>query len=59
MVGCDFNPDKVHDTLTGELDACGDCHVDITLKDVATVQRDPDPVRRWVEVTRDVIDARS
>jgi len=42
--------------LTRDLEACGDCHVDITLKDVETVQHDPDRVRRWVEVTREVIE---
>ncbi|MGC9349859.1 MAG: hypothetical protein ACP5JG_17095 [Anaerolineae bacterium] len=55
MVGYGFDPDKVRDILTRELEACGDCHVDITLKDVETVEGDPDRVRRWVDVTREVI----
>ena len=58
MVGYGFDPVKVRETLTRDLDACGDCHVDITLKDVETVQHDPERVRRWVHVTREVIAAR-
>jgi hypothetical protein len=56
MVGYGFDPVKVRDSLTRDLEACGDCHVDITLKDVETVQGDPDRVRRWVDVTREVIE---
>jgi hypothetical protein len=55
MVGRGFDPDRVREMLMRDLDACGDCHVDITLKDVETVQHDPDRVRRWVEVAREVI----
>lgn len=54
MVGYGWNPDKVREMLVRDLDACGDCHVDITLKDVETVQGDPDRVRRWVDVVRAV-----
>ncbi|MCU0522338.1 MAG: hypothetical protein MUF84_16790 [Anaerolineae bacterium] len=55
MVGYGFDETKVRDMLSRDLDACGDCHVDITLKDVETVQGDPDRIRRWVDVTREVI----
>jgi hypothetical protein len=55
MVGYGFRPDFIRERLTRDLEACGDCHVDITLKDVETVQSDPDRVRRWVEITREVI----
>jgi hypothetical protein len=55
MVGYGFRPDFIRERLTRDLEACGDCHVDITLKDVETVQGDPDRVRRWVEITREVI----
>ena len=56
MVGYGFDPSRVREMLTRDLEACGDCHVDITLKDVETVQHDPDRVRRWVDVTREVIE---
>ena len=55
MVGYGFKPDRIREMLARDLDACGDCHVDITLKDVETVQGDVDRVRRWVEVTREVM----
>jgi hypothetical protein len=57
MVGYSFNPTRIRDILTRDLEACGDCYVDITLKDVETVQSDVDRVRRWVEITREVIAA--
>ena len=56
MVGYDFNPERIRRILTRDLRACRDCHTDITLKDVETVQGDPDRVRRWVELAREVID---
>lgn len=55
MVGYGFDAERVREALTRDLAACGDCHVDITLKDVETVQHDRDRVRRWVDVTREVI----
>ncbi|MBU4199842.1 MAG: hypothetical protein KKG09_06930 [Verrucomicrobia bacterium] len=57
MVGYDFNPDRIRRILRHDLEACRNCHVDITLKDVETVQDDPDRVRRWVALTREVIDS--
>ncbi len=54
MVGYGWHPARVREMLRRDLDGCGDCHVDITLKDVETVQGDPDRVRRWVDVVREV-----
>ncbi|HQI77687.1 MAG TPA: hypothetical protein PK384_14335 [Candidatus Latescibacteria bacterium] len=56
MVGYGLAEDRVRAILTKDLEACRDCHVDITLKDVETVQSDPRRVRRWVALTRKVID---
>lgn len=56
MVGYDFEPDRIRRIVRRDLAACRECHVDITLKDVETVQGDPDRVRRWVDITRRVID---
>lgn len=56
MVGYGFDEDRIRRILTEDLTACRGCHVDITLKDVETVQGDPHRVRRWVEITRGVID---
>ncbi len=55
MVSYDHNEDRMRSILKRDLEACRDCHVDITLKDVETVQRDPRRVRRWVAITREVI----
>lgn len=56
MVGYGFNPGRVRAILARDLAACRDCHVDITLKDVETVGRDPGRVRAWVALARGVID---
>jgi len=32
-------------------------HANITLKDVKTAGREPDRIRRWMQLTRQVIDA--
>ena len=51
-----LDPDRIRGILRRDLKACAGCYVDITLKDVETVQHDPDRVRRWVQITREVID---
>ena len=56
MVSYDFNPERVGKTLREDLAHCSDSFVDITLKDVETVQGDSDRIRKWVSVTREVID---
>ena len=56
MVGYGFDEDRIRGILKQDLEACRDSHVDITLKDVETVQSDPTRVGKWVEVTRQVID---
>ena len=56
MVGYGFDPERVRAILTRDCSACQGCHVDITLKDVETVQGDPERVRNWVKLTREVID---
>ena len=56
MVGYGFDTQRIRSILRRDLEACRPCHVDVTLKDVETVQGDPDRVRRWVAVTRETID---
>ena len=56
MVGYGFDPDRIRSILTEDLRACHGCHVDITLKDVETVQGDPTRVGRWVKTTRQIIE---
>ena len=56
MVGYSFNPGRIRAILARDLAACRSGHVDITLKDVETVGRDPERVRAWVALARGVID---
>lgn len=54
MVGYGLDPARVRAILTRDLQACRGCHVDITLKDVQTVQGDTGRVRKWVALVREV-----
>ena len=58
MVGYGFDPQRIRAIMRHDLEACraNGCHVDITLKDVETVQSDPRRVREWVKITRELID---
>ena len=57
MVGYGFDPERITDILSRDLNACVGRHVDITLKDVETVQRDPTRARQWVCLARQAIDS--
>lgn len=56
MVCYGFDAERISSILRHDLRACKDCHTDITLKDVETVQNDPERVRKWVALTRQIID---
>ena len=56
MVSYGYDPERIRTILERDLEAAKHGHVDITLKDVETVQGDPDRVRNWVKITRQVID---
>ena len=56
MVGYGFDPERIRRILRRDLAACRECHTDITLKDVETVQGDPTRVRDWVRITREAIE---
>ena len=56
MVSYGFDRDRIRSILKRDLEACKDCHVDITLKDVETVESNPERARNWVKLTREVID---
>ncbi|NQU45165.1 hypothetical protein HQ520_17920 [bacterium] len=59
MVGYSFGEDRIRRVLTRDLEACkaNNCHIEISLKDVETVQNDPTRIPKWVEIAREVIDA--
>jgi hypothetical protein len=54
MVGYGFCHERAGSILRRDLEACRGCHVDITLKDVETVQGDRDRVRNWVALAREI-----
>ena len=56
MVSFDFDPHRVRRVLKRDLSTAKGCAVDITLKDVETVEGDPNRVREWVRITRGVIE---
>jgi len=56
MVSYSFDTARIRAILRQDLEACRECHVDITLKDVETVEGDPTRVKQWVQITREVIE---
>ena len=56
MVGYGLDRQQVRAILERDLTACRGCHVDVTLKDVETVEGDPNRVRQWVALAREVIE---
>lgn len=56
MVSYRFDENRIRSIMKRDLISCRDSHVDITLKDVETVERDPARVRNWVRVAREVIE---
>ena len=59
MVSVQFEPDHIRKTVRDALDAArlNDCIIDITLKDVETVQGHPERIHEWVRIVREVIEA--
>lgn len=55
MVSYGFDQARIRSILRRDLEACRNCHVDITLKDVETVEKDSARVKNWVALTREVI----
>jgi len=56
MVAYGFSSEQVRGVLRRDLAACRGCHVDITLKDVETVQHDPTRIPQWVRIAREEIE---
>lgn len=57
-VACGFNPVQIKNDLTRDLQIfkANGCQPDITLKDVESVENDPDRVREWVKINRHTIE---
>ena len=56
MVCCGFDEGHVREVIRRDLDACRGLHVDITLKDVHTVENRPERLGEWVRIVREVAD---
>jgi hypothetical protein len=56
MVCCQFDEDLIRRTVRNAMEACKGCCVTIHLKDVETVQGEPDRLGRWVQVVRSITD---
>lgn len=56
MICCGFEPDLIRKVVADAMEAAKGCHVDITLKDVETVQGKPANLRRWVKLVRSIAD---
>jgi len=57
MVCCGFDPDHIGTVIRHALEVSKGCHVDITLKDIQTVENHPERLREWVKIVREVSDA--
>jgi len=56
MVCCGFDPDHVRKVIREGMEASKGCHVDITLKDVQTVEGEPERLIEWVRIVREIGD---
>ncbi len=54
MVCTGFDEDRARRVTREALETCRGLHVDVTLKDIDTVQGDPGRVVRWARLTREV-----
>lgn len=55
-VSCGFDEERITRLTTHAMEACKGLNVDVTLKDVQTVEGDASRLRRWTELTRRVVD---
>lgn len=53
MVCCGFDPDHIRKVIRTALEDARGCHVDITLKDIQTVENHPERLREWVKIVRE------
>ena len=56
MVCCGFDEDRIRRIVRQDLAACRGLCVDITLKDVNTVENQPERLAAWVRIVKEVIE---
>jgi hypothetical protein len=54
MVCCGFDPARVRAHMRRDLEACRGLCVDITLKDITTVEHQPHRLRQWTQIAREL-----
>jgi len=54
-VSCGFDPDHIRATTREALEVTRGQYIDITLKDIETVEGHPERLREWVRIVREVI----
>jgi hypothetical protein len=54
MVSYRYDEERIKRIISKDVDVMrrNDCHFDVTLKDVETVEKDPTRIKRWVALTR-------
>ncbi|MFW6437931.1 MAG: hypothetical protein ACOCZ7_02860 [Armatimonadota bacterium] len=53
---CGFDREKIRRIIREGMEASKGCHVDITLKDVQTIEHEPWRLREWVQIVREITD---
>ena len=53
MVCTGFNADRIRGILAAGMDATRGCQVEVVLKDIKTVQGEPERLREWVQIARE------
>ena len=56
MICCGFDPDLIRKVIRNGMEASKGCDVDITLKDVQTVEHKPENLKKWVQIVRSITD---
>ena len=59
MICRGFEPDRVRKLIRQGVDACGDCHMDICLKDVETIGGHFDNLIEWTRIVKEIVHDRA
>jgi hypothetical protein len=53
MICTGFDRDEIYKALRDGLHKAKGCHADVMLKDVSTVQGEPDRLQKWIDLARE------
>jgi hypothetical protein len=54
QICCGFDPEFIKTSLRKGLDDCAGCHADILLKDIQTVQGEPERLKNWARLAKNI-----